>query len=163
MDYRNGVGWPGNLAQDLERHPATEARLLGPAWAVVALLLVPLLLGAMTGCDNSTPACQPTPASTPTLSATSRLILGQWVINDGHLAKSQIKLGEKVEFRPDGTFLWEANVGQYSIFRDQVITLKRSAVGESFEYDFTVSEGILVMSRGTNCGKEDRYVLERVE
>lgn len=136
------------------RYPHLAAKAL-------AALLVLALASALLGCDTRSPACRPTPTAVPTPSATVRLLLGPWVVTDGQLAKTQIVLGEKVEFHDDGTFTWEGKIGQYSLFQEQTITLKRSAVGEAFEYAITVTEDSLVLSRGTNCGKEDRYVLAR--
>lgn len=68
-----------------------------------------------------------------------------------------------MEFRGDGTFSWEGKSGEYSLFRDETIRLKRSAVGEKQEYYISLSQDTLTLTRYTNCGKEDQYILTRVE
>ena len=129
---------------------------------VLVALLAAGLGGTMAGCGGREPVGVPVPATTPTPSASAGLLLGKWEVRDGQLAKSTIQLGERVEFKADGTLTWGVKDGSYSVFRDQMLTLKW-AFGETLDYDCTVEGDTLTLIRHTPCGKQDRYVLQRVE
>ncbi len=127
-----------------------------PAWrmALVGRALGLGLLGLAAGCGGA--AAQPT--ATP--SVVARMLVGKWVVKAGHLAKLEITLGDEVQFGADGRYTWGKQEGSYSVFRDEIVTI-HSTYGEKFEYRLIVARDVLTMSRGTDCGKEDLYVLER--
>ena len=146
------------LSHGWDRCSAAHAiRPLRTLWAVVAMAIVAVgLYGPLVGCDSRVPQ------STPTPSPLAAQIVGKWVVKDGHLAKTQIVLGQEVEFQADGRYTWGKQEGSWSLFGEQILSI-HSAYGEEFSYTFTLEGDTLSMSRGTNCGKEDLYVLERVE
>jgi len=127
-----------------------------PHWA-------PILVGAALalGLGLLIATCSaPQSQSTPTPSALARLLVGKWAVTAGESPKSQVVLGEQVALLADGAYTWGKQDGQYSVFEDRSITL-RSTYGEKLEYLFTLSGDTLTLSRGTSCGKEERYVLQR--
>ncbi len=133
------------------RQPGRQAR----AWrGIVAVLLLAALLA---GCAGGTP----TPA--PTLSATAQQLVGQWLISEGVLAKSGESLaGQKMEFRRDGTFTWEKKEGTYSVYEDMAVQLA-STYGEELSYEIKLTGDTLEMNHYTSCGKQDHFLLQRLE
>jgi hypothetical protein len=91
-------------------------------------------------------------------------ILGQWLVQDGHLAKSDIVLGEQVEFLVDGRYTWGRKAGRYSLSEYSGITALtvQADWGEKYAYVLVAAGDIITLTRGTNCGKGDVYILQRV-
>ncbi len=156
--HRSSVGGSAaSSSRSLSREAAHGVRWEPTPWAVFITTIAMLTLcGFLAGCARSTPP------ATPTLSPLARLIVGKWVVKDGHLAKTQIILGQEVEFQADGRYTWGKQEGSWSLFGEQTLSI-HSAYGEEFSYTFTLEGDTLSMSRGTNCGKEDLYVLERAK
>ncbi len=126
------------------------------ATALAIALLAACLGEALAGCRASAPT------STPTPSPVERVLVGKWEVRGGTSPKAQVIVGEQVEFLADGTYTWGKQEGSYSVFQDRAITL-RSTYGEDLHYDLAIWGEALTLSRGTPCGKEERFELQRLK
>ena len=125
----------------------------GAARARGALVLGLALALCVAGCSSLE-------GPSPTPSALARALLGQWRVSSGQEARLPITLGEQVTFQADGSYVWGARKGRYELFQDAQMTL-RASLGESFSYDLTLTDDTLTLTRMTNCGKVEQFVLER--
>jgi hypothetical protein len=107
----------------------------------------------MAGCSSPV-------GPSPTPSALARALIGQWQVSGGQEARLPITLGEQVTFQADGSYVWGSRKGRYELFQDAHMTL-RALLGESFSYDLTLTGETLTLTRMTNCGKVEQFVLER--